>query len=240
MYAPLRACPTCSTRALILLGLLACLPARGEPLSSSGHAAALTAVDLPPARAEGPMSVEAALRARRSVRVYRPEPLDLAEVAQLLFAVEGVTHASGKRTAPSAGALYPIDAYLVAGDVIGLAPGVYRYLPGAHRLEAARGGDLRAQLARAALDQSWIADAPAAVVLAAVARRTTVKYGARGARYVLVDAGFAAENLQLQATAMGLGAAVVGAFDDQAVTRLLAPIEGSEPVLIMPVGRRVE
>lgn len=181
-------------------------------------------------------SLETLLRQRRSVREYRDTPLQLPGIGQLLWAAQGVTHPDGLRTAPSAGALYPLELYLVAGKVNGLAAGVYHYRPGEHALTRVRDGDRRAALAQAAHGQDWVREAAAVVVFTAVHARTTRKYGRRGARYVHMEVGHAAQNLFLQAQALGLATVVVGAFDDGAVSRVLQLPDATEPLMLMPVG----
>ena len=176
-------------------------------------------VKLPEPRREGPVSVERALAERRSVREFASGPLALAEVAQLLWAAQGITHPRGKRTAPSAGALYPLELYLVAGAVSGLSPGLYRYEPKRHRLRRAATGDLRGPLSRTALEQEWVAEAPAVLVFTAVHARTARKYGRRAPRYVHMEVGHAAQNVYLQAQALGLGTVMVGAFRDRPLHR---------------------
>jgi SagB-type dehydrogenase family enzyme len=198
--------------------------------------AAPDALLLPPPRPASPVSVEEALASRRSVRHFADAPLTLADAAQLVWAAQGITHAEGLRTAPSAGALYPLEIYLVAGTVAAAPAGVYRYLPAHHRLERTVAGDLRRALAAAAFHQNWIAEAPAMIVIAAVVRRTRLKYGERGERYVPIEAGHAAQNVCLQAVALGLGATLVGAFADAEVKRLLGLTE-EEPLLLVPVGK---
>ena len=146
--------------------------------------------------------------------------------AFLALAAQGITHSEGLRTAPSAGALYPLEVYLVAGRVATLPAGIYRYDPRRHQLVPTVSGDRRRELTLAALHQSWIADAPAVVVIAAVFRRTSTKYGGRGERYVHIEAGHAAENVCLQAVALGLGTTIVGAFSDAEVKRLLGSLRG--------------
>lgn len=193
---------------------------------------------LPPPRERGPVSVEEALRRRRSVREYAAGGLALEEAAQLLWAAQGVTSREGLRTAPSAGALNPLELYLVAGEVEGLPPGIYRYRPEDHDLVEVDRGDRRPSLARAALDQEFVEEAPAVLVFTGVFGRTTWKYGERGRRYVLMDLGHAAENVYLQATALGLGTVIVGAFRDEEVARLLGAASGEHPLAVMPVGRR--
>ena len=194
-------------------------------------------VTLPPPRYDGAASLEYALRYRRSIREFARGALTLAEVGQLLWGAQGITHPMGFRTAPSPGALYPLVSYLVTGEVSSLTPGVYRYAPEEHALATSGGGDRRAALSSAALGQSWIADAAAVLVLTAVYLRTTGKYGARGQRYVHIEIGHAAQNVYLQAFALGLGTTEVGAFDDDAVKTALALADDQDPLAIMPIGR---
>jgi len=183
------------------------------------------------------MPVEQALRSRRSVRGFTGEPLSLAQVSQLLWAAQGITSLRGFRTAPSAGALYPLEVYLVAGDVSGLPQGVYVYDPRVHALGRVAGGDRRRQLSDAALAQDWTATSAAVIVLAAVPRRTTRKYGNRGHRYVLLEAGHAAQNVYLQATSLGLGTTAVGAFRDARIQAALEMPLDHKPLYLLPVGK---
>lgn len=194
-------------------------------------------VTLPAPHREGDTSLEIALSRRRSVRVFRDAALTLDEVSQLLWAAQGVTSRDSMRTAPSAGALYPLEIYLVAGNVRDVDPGIYRYSVSQHTLLRSVSGDLRAACASAALDQEWIAGAAAVTVIVAAMQRTTRKYGSRGVRYVHIEVGHAAQNLFLQAVALGLDAAVVGAFDDDRLGALLGLPAGEEPLYLMPVGR---
>jgi SagB-type dehydrogenase family enzyme len=199
-------------------------------------APAIGPVPLPSARTSGTVSVEAALRRRRSVREFSKEPLSLAQISQLLWAAQGITSSDGLRTAPSAGALYPLEIDLVAGNVAGLESGVYRYVPAAHHLLIVRKGDVRAALARAAL-QNWVQTAPAIVIVAAATARTAARYGRRAERYVQIEVGCAAENLALQAAALELGTVVVGAFDDGQIARIARLAADESPFLLMPVGK---
>ncbi len=212
-------------------------------LLSSGatdQAARAAAIDLPAPQIAGATTVSHALANRRSVRAYAPAPLTLHETSQLLWAAQGTSCREGLRTAPSAGALYPLETYLVAGQVKNLAAGIYRYLTRPHRLQLVSPGDHRAALATAALGQHWIATAPAVIVFTAVASRTTIKYGARAARYIHMEVGHAAQNLALQAVALDLGSGMVGAFDDHEVARLLGLAANEEALYIVPAGRPAE
>jgi SagB-type dehydrogenase family enzyme len=195
-----------------------------------------SSVDLPDPIGVKAVSLGQALARRRSVRAFTGQSLTLVEVATLLWAAQGRTGPEGLRTAPSAGALFPLEIYLAVGNVEGLVPGVYRYVSAQHRLDQVAVGDTRRALARAALGQSWIADAPAILVVAAVYSRTTGKYGERGARYVAMEAGHAGQNVYLQSVALGLGTTVVGAFDDGRVKEVARLASDHEPLALYPVG----
>ena len=195
-------------------------------------------IELPEPVYESSMSIEEALLARRSIRAYSEEGLSLTEVSQLLWAAQGMTHPSGYRTAPSAGALYPLEVYLVIGRVEGLSAGVYQYLPAEHAMVQNLEGDIRASLASAALGQSAVEDAPVSLVITAVFERTTQKYGERGLRYVYMETGSAAQNVYLQAESLGLGTVFIGAFQDERVRQVIGISEDETPVCILPVGRK--
>jgi SagB-type dehydrogenase family enzyme len=176
------------------------------------------------------------LQARRTTRSFAPRSLSQIQIARLLWAAQGVTSPEGYRTAPSAGALYPLELHLVAGNIEGLPAGSYRYDPARHALAATIRGDLRQRLAESALNQHWIAEAPAVLVISAIETRTTAKYGRRGIRYVHMEVGHASQNLLLQAVALGLAGAIAGAFDDARLQRLLQLPGEERPLAILPVG----
>jgi SagB-type dehydrogenase family enzyme len=218
--------------------VLVAIPAGARPgAGTERRMEAERLVQLPQADTLGRRSVEQVLRQRRSVRNFSTQALTLAEASQLLWAAQGITDPQGLRTAPSAGALYPLEVFLVAGNVRDLPAGVYRYQPGQHALEHLIEADIRPALARAALGQSWVRKAAAVVVFAALYRRTTIKYGERGIRYAHIEAGHAAENLFLQAVSLELNTVVVGAFHDDAVRHTLGLPEDHVPLILMPVGR---
>jgi len=196
-------------------------------------------VQLPPPKLDGSMSLEKAILQRRSVRTYTSEPLTISQISQLLWAAQGVTEPKrGLRSAPSAGALYPLEVYVVAGKVDGLAPGVYKYHAEGHKLLKTADKDKRAELVDAALGQSCVRDAPASIVFSAVYERTRARYGERASRYVHIETGHAAENVCLQAVALKLGSVCVGAFDDSEVRKVLSLPSEEQPLYILPVGRR--
>ncbi|MFP4343172.1 MAG: SagB/ThcOx family dehydrogenase, partial [Anaerolineales bacterium] len=195
-------------------------------------------IALPEPRVDSEISVEATLNNRRSVREYSDAPLTLSEVGQLLWAAQGITGDNQRyRAAPSAGALYPLELYVAAGNVEDLTSGVYRYRPQSHALIPVVEGDAGAALARAALGQAWIEDGAVVLAFAAVYERTTQKYGARGRQYVHMEVGHAAQNVYLQAEALGLGTVTVGAFDEGEVRRATGMANDEVPLYLMPVGR---
>ena len=208
--------------------LAACQPAATQ-LPVPTEAVALTA--LPSPILEGQMSLEEALSKRRSVREFDDAPLTSLELGQLLWAVQGETSQQGFRTAPSAGALYPLEVYVVTGQ------GIYHYAPDQHALEALSREDARMRLYHAALDQEAVRQAPAVFVVAAVHERTAQKYGAeRSPRYIHMEAGHAAQNLLLQAAALSLGAVPIGAFHDEQVQQAIDLPPDHEPLYLIPVG----
>lgn len=192
---------------------------------------------LPPPRTVGAMSLEETLQKRRSVRDFHQTPISLADVSQLLWAAQGITHDEGLRTAPSAGALYPLELYVLAGNVRDLPAGIYHYIRRQHRLELIRSGQFRADIAAAALHQSWLEDSSAILIFTAVESRTIGKYGARGIRYIHMEAGHAAQNVLLQVVALGLGSTSVGAFDDEQVAKALGLPREEKVLYLLPIGK---
>jgi len=195
-------------------------------------------IDLPPPAVVGKHSLESLLQQRRSVREYPDLALNLAQLGQMLWAAQGITHRGGYRTAPSAGALYPLELYVVASHVTGLSKGIYHYQPNGHALIKTVDGDVHQALAAAALSQASVEQAAAVIVFTAVYARSEKKYAERAERYVHIEAGHAAENLFLQAEALGLATVVVGAFRDQAVSQVLHLPSDHAPLVLMPIGHR--
>jgi len=176
------------------------------------------------------------------VREYAEGAITLAELGQIVWAAQGVTERpqdwpSGLRTAPSAGALYPLELYVLAAAVDGLDVGLYRYVAERHALQMMVGRDLRKALSRAALRQDPVTSAPAVLVVAAELQRTAVKYGERAPQYVHMEVGAVAENVHLQAVSLGLGTVIIGAFHEEMVKSALELPAAHEPLAIMPVGR---
>lgn len=204
-------------------------------------------LDLPKPRLAGDVSVEACMQNRRSIREYADTSITLADVSQLLWAAYGITLPvedgpeflrGGLRTAPSAGALYPLEIYLVARNVVDLPAGVYLYRSDIHKLARTTDEDRWEELAEACLGQPHFETAAVAIVYSAVFGRNTSKYGARGReRYVCMDLGHSAENVYLQAYALGMGTCAIGAFDDLGVKRAVGMTRQEAPLYVMPVGR---
>ena len=187
---------------------------------------------LPAPRTEGDMSLEATLAARHTVRDFGPGALTLAEIGQLLWAAQGVTHGESRRTAPSASGLNALETYVITED------GVARYLPHEHALMPLHDGDVRPALQEASGGQSFIGSAPLIVGFSIVPGRLSGRHGEeRGLRYSDFEAGHAGQNLLLQAVALDLGGVPVGSFDDTAVCRLLELPDGEKPRYLFALGR---
>jgi SagB-type dehydrogenase family enzyme len=178
----------------------------------------------------GSMSLEQAIESRRSRRDFLPEPLSLEQIGQLAWAAQGQVPGVRYRTAPSAGATYPLELFIVSAD------GLFHYLPGKHALEQLSRPDLRGKLCSAAWRQDFICAAPLTMVFTAEFSRTTGHYGKRGIRYVYMEAGHAAQNVHLQAESLGIGSVAAGAFDDAAVSRVLSLPDNLEPVYMVTTG----
>ena len=199
---------------------------------------------LPYPELKGKMSVEEAISRRRSVRNYLDKPLSLRQLSQILWAAQGITDTErGFRAAPSAGATYPLQIYVVIGsrciyinESCYLEAGVYKYIPNKHSLILIKRGDLRKNLASAALGQAWVSMAPINIVITANYERTTSAYGERGIRYVHIEVGHVGQNIYLQATSLGLGTVAVGAFHDDLVRKIISAPNNESPLYIMPIG----
>jgi SagB-type dehydrogenase family enzyme len=188
-------------------------------------------IQLPDPRMKGTVSIEETLVLRRSVRHFTDQPLTHDEISQLLWSTQGLRGGRIRRTAPSAGALYPLELYAVMQE------GIFHYDPASNSMALFREGDVRGDLCRASLNQEFIQEAPLTVAITAVYERIAVKYGqARGPRYVYMEVGHAAQNLALQAVALGLGSVPVGAFEDDEVHRVLGVPQDHEPLYLLPVG----
>ena len=186
---------------------------------------------LPYPKLKSSISLEEALKNRRSVRQFSEKDLALEDISQILWAAQGITeNSSGFRTAPSAGALYPIELFVVKSD------GLFQYIAKGHKLKKLDSGDLRQKLMQASLLQESISNASLDIIITAVYERTTAKYGDRGIRYIYMEAGHVCQNILLQATALQLGAVPIGAFSDTEVQKVLGLSKDYNPLYIIPVG----
>ncbi|MFH1254272.1 MAG: SagB/ThcOx family dehydrogenase [bacterium] len=191
---------------------------------------------LPTPNFDGKTSVEKAIKSRRSIRSYKQDPLTLAQVGQVLWAAQGVTSDDGFRAAPSAGATYPLEIYLVVGKVTDLTSGIYKYLNKDHVIVKISDGDKRAELSDAALSQEWIKEAPIAIVLCGIYEKTSKKYSENTPKYVHMEVGCVAQNVYLQATALGLGTTFVGSGEEEKIASVLHLDKNEHALCILPVG----
>ena len=211
--------------------------------ASESNSDALTYI-LPAPRLDSNVSVESALANRRSRRNFQDKPLSVEQLSQMLWAAYGITqpmpHSAlrgGLRTTPSAGASFPLEIYVVIGNVTGIEPGVYWYDSENHKIIRTIDRDVRAELRNAALGQAMLRDAPVTIVFTAVYERITARYGERGRlRYVYMEIGHSAQNVYLQAEALGLGTCAIAAFHDDRVSALLQLPADEAPLYLMPVG----
>jgi len=223
---------------LTVLIVLACAPwvTAGDPPKPAAPATPAS-VALPKANTDGTMSLEKALATRRSLRSMAATPLSLEQLGQLCWAAQGITDDKGHRTAPSARASYPLQLYVIAGAVTGLAPGLYRYEPATHALATLAAGDQRAAFEGHAVGQEWIARAPAIFVISGAVEKMPGG-NERGSAFMNVEAGLAAQGFFLQATALGLGSTYVGGFKPAEAREALKLPAGEEVLAVLPVGRR--
>lgn len=188
-------------------------------------------IQLPPPVTKGKISLEEAIAKRRSERSFIKKDLSLEQMSQILWVAQGITDRSrGYRASPSAGALYPMEIYALTKD------GLYHYVPQSHVLQVLIQKDLRSDLCAASLGQDSVKDAALDIVICAVFERITDKYAGRGKRYVDIEAGHIAQNIHLQATALGLASVPIGAFSDERVKGILNLPEKEIPLYIIPVG----
>jgi SagB-type dehydrogenase family enzyme len=194
-----------------------------------------TQIKLPEPSYRSSVSVEEALKQRRSTRQFKADSLSLQQLSQLLWATQGITTKTGFRTAPSAGGFYPLEVYVISGRVKDLAPGVYHYNPFDNVLEIISTTDRSHELAVAAFPNGLTASRAVDLVITGAFKKAAARYGRHNERFVSMEAGHAAENLYLQATAMGLGTVAIGSFDETAVRKML--VTSDDPLYVMPVGK---
>ncbi|HIP65218.1 MAG TPA: SagB/ThcOx family dehydrogenase, partial [Pyrodictium sp.] len=233
---------------ILVAVLLAAYIATVVLLKPSGEGGAAVVVGeevlLPLPKKTTSVTVEEAILLRRSIRDYTRDPITIEQLSMVLWAAQGITDARRRfRAAPSAGATYPLEIYVVVGEkgvVLEnnsyLKPGVYKYNVYRHSLVLVKEGDYREELSKAALNQRWVREAPVNIVICAVYERTTSRYGERGIRYVHIEVGHVGQNIYLMATALGLGTVAVGAFYDDQVARIIGAKPEEHPLYIMPIG----
>jgi SagB-type dehydrogenase family enzyme len=185
---------------------------------------------LPPPRLDGATSLEQALSQRRSVRAFATEPLTRDQIAQLMWAAQGITHGAGYRTAPSGGALYPLELYAATRGTS------LHYVPQGHRVQEWDPTQDWQALVDATPSKEAVSQAAVVFVIAGVVRRTAVKYGGRSRQYVDLEAGHCAQNLLLQAVSQGLGAVTIGAYNEDRLARYFAMAAGETPLYMIPAG----
>jgi SagB-type dehydrogenase family enzyme len=223
--------------AVTILGLLvSCVICPGQQIA--GNDSMTVSIALPAPDTESGMPLNDALSKRRSRRNLAPGPLSLPQISQILWAAQGITAKGRFRTAPSAGALYPIEIYVVAENVQGMDSGLYHYSPQNHSLSLLEKGSWSGKVAKAALGQGALTKASAIVLVTAEIERTSGKYGDRADRYIAEETGAIAQNIYLQVESLGLSTVLIGAFYDERIQATLGIQE--VPYAIMPIGRRVE
>jgi len=213
----------------------------GQPVALYKTYPGATVVDLPVPDLEGGLPTARAIASRRSTRDYVPTPMTADELSRLLFLTSGIAadkYGNARRTAPSSGALYPIEIYAVVHRVDGIDPGVYHYAYREHALERVRVGDFRAKVVEQAIAQEFLGECGVVLFLTMIMQRMRPKYQDRSYRYGLLEAGHLGENAYLAATSMGLGACGVGAFMDDAINEMLG-VDGVEEaaVYMLAAGR---
>jgi SagB-type dehydrogenase family enzyme len=197
-------------------------------------------IGLPSPNQKGRISLEEAITRRRSIRHFTPEPVSQSQLSQILWAAQGITNTWGRyRTVPSAGATYTLEVFIVCGlnCIERIGDGIYHYNIANHSLTQHHKGDVRLELARAALDEESIYQAPVNIVICALYERTTLRYGNRGERYVHIETGHAGQNIYLQATTLDLATVAIAAFHDEEVRKVLRLDKPYKPLYIMPLGR---
>ena len=197
-------------------------------------------IRLPPPSQRGKIPLEEAIIKRRSIRNFTQELVSQSQLSQILWAAQGITDPSFEyRAVPSAGATYPLEIFVAGGksSIEGIDDGLYHYEVNGHLLTLHHKGDIRFELARAALDQEFIYEAPVDIIICALYERTLARYGPRGERYVHIEVGHAGQNIYLQATALGLATVAIAAFHDSQVREVLQLSKRVKPLYIMPLGR---
>jgi len=213
--------------------ILAC-----SPHDPNKETVSMTTIELPEPERSGEISIEESLQQRRSVREYASTPLSLMEIGQLAWSAQGITDPGrGFRTAPSAGATFPMELYFMITGTDNATDGVYRYRPDDHALVLITDSDLRQDLQGVALGQESITAAPVVLVITGVLSRIEPRYRDRAMRYMYMEAGHVAQNVYLQSVPLDIGTVVIGAFSDDGVSDVMDLDDGEYPLYIMPIGK---
>jgi len=221
---------------LAVVGLIFLVLAAPENIGHSKYDPSKV-IALPEPRFDGGISVEKALKERRSIRSFEEKAVALEDISQLLWASQGITDDKGHRTAPSAMARYPLEIYLLAGNISGLPAGVYHYSPQGHNLTIIAEGNKIDELFNTPIGQvDWRNDAPAIFVITGVFERMNKIPGQDLSRFVYIEAGTAAENLLLEVVSLGLASTYTASFDANKIRTLLELSQGEEPIGVLPVG----
>lgn len=186
-------------------------------------------INLPKPHLKGTKSIEECIYNRESVRKYKDKKIEIEKISQILWSAQGLK--GFKRTVPSAGATYPLEIYVTLKD-----KGFFHYNFKKHILELIIEEDLSKNLARASWDQNFIAEAYMNIIICAIFSRTTQRYGERGVRYVFIEIGHCAQNIHLEAVALGLASVPIGAYEDDRVKEVLNLPKKTEPLYIIPIG----
>ncbi|MCS7108539.1 MAG: SagB/ThcOx family dehydrogenase [Sulfolobales archaeon] len=192
------------------------------------------------------ISTEESILLRKSIREWADVPLTIDHLSMILWAAQGVVeeyYGWLRRSSPSAGATYPLEIYVVVGNESVLLKsneylqaGIYKYDYKRHSIKLVEVGDKRTLLWDASLNQDWVRDAPVNIVICAVYERTTSRYGERGIRYVILEAGHVGQNIYLMSTSLGLGTVAIGAFYDDEVAKVISAAKNEKPIYIFPIG----
>jgi SagB-type dehydrogenase family enzyme len=188
-------------------------------------------INLPEPKLVGKVSIEEVILKRRSTRSFTAKTLSMEEISQLLWSAQGITDKMNKfRSAPSAGARYPMEIYLATNE------GFYHYHPSKNAIEQLKSTDIRSKLPAAALGQKYLADAPLVIIIAGKLEKLSARYGDRASRYMFIEAGHIAQNIHLQAVSLGLGSVPVCAFNDDVLKTTADLPDDLKPLYIVPVG----
>ncbi len=226
---------------ILVLVTLTLLMLTAVAVSETSEQYASNVIKLPQPRTDGGISLQKALQERQAIKSFSNEPLTLEEVSQLLWAAQGITDDKGHRTTPSCLASYPLEIYLLAGNVTGLSAGVYHYSPQGHNLTAiASGNRIHELFSLSESEEDWKASAPAIFIITGVFERLNKIVGKDWSRFVYVEAGAAAENMLLEVVSLDLGSALTIKFDENKTRELLGLSGGEEPLGVLPVGRKAQ